>query len=467
MKKALLFLLCLLLMAIPLAACGGEDETTPAGDPADNPATDAVTSDPAGNGTDAPSSDNGDDPATSDAEQMKAQIKESREAAFDAYVASLPAARAEELVGGKVTYVTVGQKKMKVSTVIRGQKPADGYPLFISLHGGGGVAPEVNDEQWKGMDTRYANTGRPAIFVAPRAIANTPDLHSVPDSFAFYDRIIEDACLFLGANPNKIYIVGYSAGGDGVYQIAPRMPDRFAAANMSAGHPNGISLVNLYQLPFFLQVGELDSAYDRNKITVQMGKTLDTLQKSAGGGFIHEVFVHAGKEHGVVGDNSISAQSVLADPAAWLSGKESGRRVTATHAVYLMMPYVRNPLPERLLWNLAVRTPQERGVESFYWLSAPLSVSQGTLDIAYDKSTNTVTVNKCNIAQGQITVWLNEEMIDFTKEVTFVWKDGSQTTFAVTPDEAVMKATAEERGDLNFVFAASFSFDVKTGAVSH
>lgn len=55
-----------------------------------------------------------------------------------------------------------------------------------------------------------------------------------------------------------------SAGGDGVYQIAPRRADRWAAANMAAGHPDKVSLVNLYHVPFAIQVGEVDIAYVRN-----------------------------------------------------------------------------------------------------------------------------------------------------------------------------------------------------------
>ena len=38
-------------------------------------------------------------------------------------------------------------------------------------------------------------------------------------------------------NPNKVYLLGYSAGGDGVYQLAPRMADRWAAAAMMADSP--------------------------------------------------------------------------------------------------------------------------------------------------------------------------------------------------------------------------------------
>ena len=38
-----------------------------------------------------------------------------------------------------------------------------------------------------------------------------------------YDRLIENMILFENVDPNRVYILGYSAGGDGVYQIAPRI----------------------------------------------------------------------------------------------------------------------------------------------------------------------------------------------------------------------------------------------------
>ena len=84
--------------------------------------------------------------------------------------------------------------------------------------------------------------------------------------------------LTMEVDPNRVYLLGFSAGGDGVYAIVPRMADRFAAANMSAGHPNGISLLNLYNLPIQLQAGEFDDAYDRNTVTADYGMKLDALQ---------------------------------------------------------------------------------------------------------------------------------------------------------------------------------------------
>jgi poly(3-hydroxybutyrate) depolymerase len=38
-----------------------------------------------------------------------------------------------------------------------------------------------------------------------------------------YDRLIENMIIFEDIDPNRVYFLGYSCGGDGVYQIAPRI----------------------------------------------------------------------------------------------------------------------------------------------------------------------------------------------------------------------------------------------------
>lgn len=62
---------------------------------------------------------------------------------------------------------------------------------------------------------------------------------------------------------NKVFISGYSAGGDGVYNLAPRLADHLAGAAMMAGHPNGINFMNIRNIAFSIQVGGDDNAYNR------------------------------------------------------------------------------------------------------------------------------------------------------------------------------------------------------------
>ena len=70
---------------------------------------------------------------------------------------------------------------------------------------------------------------------------------------------------------NRVYLIGYSAGGDGVYQMAPRLADYLAGACMMAGHPNDASPLNLINLPFSIHCGENDHAYNRSAVAYQYG----------------------------------------------------------------------------------------------------------------------------------------------------------------------------------------------------
>jgi poly(3-hydroxybutyrate) depolymerase len=56
-------------------------------------------------------------------------------------------------------------------------------------------------------------------------------------------------------NQNKVFISGYSAGGDGIYHLAGMMADSLAGAAMMAGHPNNAEICNLRNITFSIQVG--------------------------------------------------------------------------------------------------------------------------------------------------------------------------------------------------------------------
>ncbi|CAF4454053.1 unnamed protein product, partial [Adineta steineri] len=125
-------------------------------------------------------------------------------------------------------------------------------------------------------------------------------------------------------NPNRVYILGYSAGGDGVSQLAPRMADRFAAAAMMAGHPNDALPYGLRNLPFAIFVGENDSGYNRNKMAQQWAEQLDTLQKSDPDAYNHYVNICSNMGH-------------------WMCGKDA-------EALTWMSQWTRNPCPKNVVW---------------------------------------------------------------------------------------------------------------------
>ena len=109
---------------------------------------------------------------------------------------------------------------------------------------------------------------------------------------------------------------------------APRMADSWAAAAMMAGHPNGVSMLSLRNVPFALQVGGNDAAYNRNKVGKEYGEQLDKLQKDDPKGYEHFVKIHEGKgaldgprrQGRLAVDGEVHAQ-----PGARASGVEANR----------------------------------------------------------------------------------------------------------------------------------------------
>ncbi len=461
MKKAL----SLLLLAALLCSVGCEKTAT------DTTTTAAVTEAPA------PESVTDKLDALEGKLDSEEAIELAKSLAWEEYVESVKAPiklrngktvyRKDEIQKNKTTQITIGNTTMKVMTKVVGTAPEGGYPLFLVYHGGGyDPSGQTNESQWSGMADRYAQI--PGIYCSIRSVSDNESsgqIFSTDISWQFYDRIIENCIVFMNANPNQTYIVGYSAGGNGVYQIAPRITDRLASATMTAGHPENIDLTNLFNLPFYLQVGELDTAYSRHTITVEYCQKLDTLAKQKGG-YPHECFVHANKQHGVVGDNK-SAQTVIADLPAWLNAQKNGTEYTGgtktaeTHAAKLMTTHTRNPIPTRVIWNLntTAKSNLQRGLNTFYWLAT--DADGGSIDASYDKATNTITVKSCTMRSGKLTVYLNEDMVDLFKPVTVKLPSGKELTFTPEISLDVIRKTTAERGDPNYQFCASYTFSAK------
>jgi len=297
-------------------------------------------------------------------------------------------------------------------------------------------------------------------------------MHFRPESYVFYDRLIENMILFEGVNSDKVYLLGYSAGGDGVYQIASRMADRFAAVNMSAGHHNEVGMTNLASLPIALQAGEYDSEYARNFETVKMSDCLDSLEASNPGYYIHSTWIHARKGHEFA-DNAPDEepQAVLADLRKWqiLETREYSKQ--NTNAVSWVRQFVRNPRPLRVVWDLKMWSDRHgddfwktRGHgQQFYWVDIGDNTAEmlgiETIIVELEPKTNMIKVEKFG---KYLRVLVDGSMLDFNFPVR-VLVHGQVHEIQIESSRDIQVETMRQRGDPKYIFEGSVTLGRQNG----
>jgi poly(3-hydroxybutyrate) depolymerase len=353
-------------------------------------------------------------------------------ALWDDYAAYVHDTRASE-VGATETQavsVSVDGHMMRYYMAVRGDEPPTGRSLFISMHGGGNTTTAMNDSQWENQIS-LVDGYMPvdALWVAPRAPSDDWNMWFTPDIDPLFERLISDLIVFEGIDPNKVYINGYSAGGDGVYQLGPRMADCWAGAAMSAGHPNDASPLSLRDVPFAIHVGGDDTAYDRNLKAAEWGMMLEMLAAADPGGYINQWQVHDGLPH-------------------WMNLEDKV-------AIPFVQMYSRDPVPAKVVWR------QSDVIHArFYWLAVdPMTVMKGAT-IRAEYADGAVKLSEV-MDLKHITVRFSDAMLDLDQPV-HVEQDGNEL-FAGTVSRTieVMARTLEERGDPELVFSGEVGVDLQ------
>jgi poly(3-hydroxybutyrate) depolymerase len=311
-----------------------------------------------------------------------------------------------------------GDLRMPIWYSIRGEAPPQGRSVYISMHGGGEAPPELHERQWLNQQRLYAPDE--GIYLAPRAPTDTWNLWHQGHVDDFFDDLIADLVAFEQADPDRVYLMGYSAGGDGVYQLAPRMADRFAAAAMMAGHPNDASPESLRNLPFALQVGAEDSGHGRNGAARSWERRLGDLAAGDAGGYPHWVKIHEGKAH-------------------WMDREDAA-------AVPWMASHRRDLRASRVVWRQHHRTHRR-----FYWLAVS-EPRPGALVVA-SRHGSRIDLEAWD-RQGELRIRLDDEMLDLDQPVEVVEGDRSRFSGTVPRTIATLLRTLLERGDPRGAFAA-------------
>ncbi|MEX0668926.1 MAG: PHB depolymerase family esterase [Pirellulales bacterium] len=172
--------------------------------------------------------------------------------------------------------------------------PATKYPVVLFLHGAGERGSD-NTKQLNYLPTWMAEPGlrqqHPCFVVAPQCRENhkwvdidwseskssrqtaepSADLAA---AVAALDSVLKSEPV----DPNRIYLTGLSMGGYGTWDLAARMPDRFAALLPICGGGDETTAPRIAQLPIWCFHGDADNA-----VPVERSRQMIAAVKAAGG----------------------------------------------------------------------------------------------------------------------------------------------------------------------------------------
>jgi len=309
-------------------------------------------------------------------------------------------------------------------------KPAR-WPLYISMHGGGGTTAAINDSQWQNQIKLYEPAD--GLYIAPRAPTDAWNMWHEGHMDALFVALIDAAVILDNVDPDRVYLMGYSAGGDGVYQLAPRMADRFGAAAMMAGHPNDASPLGLRNLPMIIQVGGNDNAFDRANIAKRFGEQITKLREADSKGYVSMTKLYEGKGHWM------EKQDVIALP--W------------------MAEHKRSLWPSRIVWKQSGVTHNE-----YYWFSlteADRPIAGSLISAAVSGQTITLASAEPFGSFPSLTLLLNDQLLDMDKPVQILLAGSRGPLFEGKISRTIASIAASLARRVDFSSPA----DVSTGRV--
>jgi len=296
----------------------------------------------------------------------------------------------------------------------KGERPAEGYPLFMYLHGSGDPAGEWSN----GINFGNRFNDGPSVYFIPQ-IPNTGDYYrwwQKAKQWA-WEKMLRQAYLTGDIDPNRIYFFGISEGGYGSQRLASFYADYLAGAGpMAGGEPlKNAPVENCRNIAFNLRTGALDDGFYRNKLTGYTADAFAEMKEKYPDGFIHHIELIPGYGH----------QIDYTKTTPWLAN------------------HVRDPYPKHVIWeNFEMDGLYRKGfynivVEDESRLSANSRITY-FMDIEGNNVTLAVkkTAYQCietdpvhgiqmkfkkfygNQTQGKVRIYLNQDLVNMSRPVT-------------------------------------------------
>lgn len=278
-----------------------------------------------------------------------------------------------------------------VTKTFGNENPPGGRALIISMHGGISTDGSFNDQQWQNQQALYNNFPNDYVYIVPRSPLNVWNGWHLWQTEKAFDIIISLAIEKYNINRNKIILVGYSAGGDGVYELSPRMGDVISAGGMFAGTNNYSNPFNLNRVTWIGRIGELDSAFNRNQVMLNYADDIQDLQNKYGG-YVHDVALVSGKGH-------------------WMDNAE--------RAVFpSLFAANRDPFKSEIFWKQSGlnQYPQH----TFYNLQSNSYKPNTEVIVEFNKPTSSINVIQNGYGSGELSIYVRDENVNMDNNVTLM-----------------------------------------------
>ncbi len=349
-----------------------------------------------------------------------------RRAAWEAYqTAPIHEAVKQDFDSNQVTF----QKYLSPYTVRSvGTRPANGWPLFIAMHGGGNAGKSVNDSQWVQMQHYYKDHPEAGgyKYLALRAPNDTWNGFYDVYVYPLIDNLIRQFTLFGDVDCDKVFIMGYSHGGYGAFAIGPKEPDLFAAIHASAGAPTDGETTGktLRTTVFTVMVGELDKDYGRFDRDQAFRKTIREWR-----GERTDIY-------------PVTVQFIPNNPHTGLPDRDK---------ILEMYPVTRNPAPREITWLMT-----DKVITDFFWARTDEPGKGKEMDA--ECRDNRLTVKTTHVNRGSIL--LDSRLVDFSKPVVLDC-NGRVTRHNLQPALRTLCETLLRRGDPDLAFTAELALPLE------
>lgn len=335
----------------------------------------------------------------------------------------------------------------------KGDKPADGYPLFLYMHGSG-----PKDAEWNtGYHICREFADGPSIYFIPQIPSENHYRWAIQPQQLAWEKLLRLAFVSDEINPDRIYFFGISEGGYGSQRLASYYADYLAGAGpMAGGEPlQNAPCENLANTAFSLRTGERDYGFGRNYLTYVTATTLDSLQAAHPGLYTHNVKIMPKMGHGINYEET----------TPWLA------------------QYKRNTRPTYLYWENYdmygrkrqgfgyLRADEEHcaeGERTCYEMNIEgntitLDVKKVTYETVQKLGTIPMTFKKTYTpaTEGKVTIFLSEDLIDFKKPVKIIVNGKEQINKKIKPSARAMAQSCALFYDPRRIFPASVQVTVE------